>query len=104
MLLCHLLGAELHPIVVLSERISEGREFMVVPFRFEFVLVPLPNLCGSDYHFNFIFLIIVYNDLKMTINRPIGLVVKVLESDVKAVISLSGELLDFSQAQPQFTW
>ena len=34
----------------------------------------------------------------MTINRPIGLVVKVLESDVKAVIDLSGELLDFSQA------
>ena len=34
----------------------------------------------------------------------IGFVVKILESDVKAVISLSGELVDFFQAEPQFTW
>ena len=40
----------------------------------------------------------------MIINRPIGLVVEILECDVKAVISLSGELMDFSQAQPKFTW
>ena len=44
------------------------------------------------------------NYLKMSINRTIGFVVKILESDVKAVISLSGELVDFFQAQPQFTW
>ena len=44
------------------------------------------------------------NYLKMSINRMIGFVVKILESDVKAVISLSGELVDFFQAQPQFTW
>ena len=34
----------------------------------------------------------------MIINRLIGLVVEILENDVKAVISLGGELLDFSQA------
>ena len=44
------------------------------------------------------------NYLKMSINRMIGFVVKILESDVKAVISLSGELVDFFQAEPQFTW
>ena len=40
----------------------------------------------------------------MSINRLIGVVVKILESDMKAVIFLSGELVDFFQAQPQFTW
>ena len=44
------------------------------------------------------------NYLKMSIDRMIGLVVKILESDVKAVISLGGELVDFFQAEPQFTW
>ena len=44
------------------------------------------------------------NYLKMSINRMIGFVVKILESDMKAVISLSGELVDFFQAEPQFTW
>ena len=38
------------------------------------------------------------NHLKMIINRLIGLVVEILENDVEAVISLGGELLDFSQA------
>ena len=38
------------------------------------------------------------NHLKMIIDRLIGLVVEILENDVKAVISLRGELLDFSQA------
>ena len=40
----------------------------------------------------------------MIINRPIGLVVEILECDVKAVISIGGELVDFFQAEPQFTW
>ena len=40
----------------------------------------------------------------MIINRLINLGVEIDESDVKAVISLGGELVDFSQAQPQFTW
>ena len=44
------------------------------------------------------------NYLKMSINRLIGVVVKILESDMKAVIFFSGELVDFFQAQPQFTW
>ena len=40
----------------------------------------------------------------MIINRLIDLGVEIDESDVKAVISLGGELVDFSEAQPQFTW
>ena len=39
-----------------------------------------------------------FNHLKMIINRLIRLVVEILENDVEAVISLGGELLDFSQA------
>ena len=53
---------------------------------------------------NFILILIIdnigidFNHLKMIINRLIRLVVEILENDVEAVISLGGELLDFSQA------
>ena len=72
--------------------------------NFNFVVV-IVNICGLNKgRIKMQSRIWAANYLKMSINRTIGFVVKILESDVKAVISLSGELVDFFQAQPQFTW
>ena len=72
--------------------------------NFNFVVV-IVNICGLNKgRIKKQSRIWAANYLKMSINRMIGFVVKILESDVKAVISLSGELVDFFQAQPQFTW
>ena len=50
------------------------------------------------------FLLSDLQNLKLIIDRDIGLVVKVSEVDIEAISALGGELVKFFQPKPELAW